>query len=236
MWDYLIHTLSLPALIRASGVTLLLTAIAMPVATIGGLALAGMRLSRRGWLKWPAAIYIEMMRGTPLVVQIFVVYFSLPRLGEWLNTDLLTWDNFTVGVFCLAANYAAYEAEVLRAGLQAVDKGQREAALALGMSESQSQFVVVLPQAFRIVVPPLINDLIAMLKDSCLVYVIGVKELLTVAESIGRAKFIAPQMLVAAAAIYLVLSLACYALGRHLEQRLKVRGAPELHLEQPHGH
>src|SRR6185436_14886395 len=104
-------------------------------------------------LAWPAALYIEAVRGTPLLVQIFLGYFSLPQLGQWLNTDLFTLDKFVVGVLCLAGNYAAYEAEIHRAGLQAIDKGQREAALSIGMSEGQSFFRVVLPQAFRIVVP-----------------------------------------------------------------------------------
>lgn len=236
MWEYLTQSLSLPALIHATGNTLLLTALAMPLAVAAGLVLAVMRMSQRRALSWPAGAYIEAIRGTPLVVQMFLVYFSLPRLGMWLDTDLLTWNNFAVGTFCLAANYAAYEAEVLRAGLEAVDPGQREAGLSLGLSEAQTSWLIVLPQAFRIVVPPLTNDLIAMLKDSCLVYVIGVQELLTVAVSIGRSKFNAPQMLVAAAVIYLLLSLACYALGRFLEERLKVQGAPDLHVEQPHGH
>lgn len=224
------------ALIRASGTTLLLTALSMPLAVVAGLALASMRLSRRAILAWPAAAYIEAIRGTPLVVQMFLVYYSLPELGQWLKTDLLTWNKFAVGVFCLAANYAAYEAEILRAGLQAVDRGQQEAALALGMNRWQCFRLVVLPQAFRIVVPPIINDLIAMLKDSCLVYVIGVQELLTVATSVGRGRATTARMLVAAAVIYLILSMACYALGKFMEKRLKVRGAPELHVEQPHGH
>ncbi|MFB3893704.1 MAG: amino acid ABC transporter permease [Phycisphaerae bacterium] len=238
------EALSLWALTKAAGLTLALTALSMPLALLAGLVLASMRLSRRRWLVWPAAAYIETIRGTPLVVQIFLIYYTLPQAGQWLSKETggwfspewLTWNNFAVGVFCLAANYAAYEAEILRAGLEAVDKGQREGGLSLGMSEGQAFGAIVLPQAFRIVVPPVINDLIAMLKDSCLVYVIGVQELLTVAIGIGRARFITPQMMVEAAAVYLVLSLACYALGKFLEKRLSIRGAAELHLEQPHGH
>jgi His/Glu/Gln/Arg/opine family amino acid ABC transporter permease subunit len=222
----------------------------MPLAILFGLLLAWMRRSRHRWLAWPSAVYVEVIRGTPLLVQMFLVYYTLPQLGEALSSRAaglgwlgycdfqawLTWDKFIVGIFCLAANYAAYEAEILRAGLEAVDPGQREAALSIGMSERQAFHAIVLPQAFRIVVPPLINDLIAMLKDSCLVYVIGVQELLTVAMGIGRSNFTVPQMMVAAAVLYLFMSLACYALGKYLERRLKVQGAHELHVEQPHGH
>jgi len=208
----------------------------MPTAVLAGLALALMRHSRRRCLKWPAVAYIELMRGTPLLVQLYLVYFTLARFGEAMQTHLLTWDNFTVGVFCLAANYAAYEAEILRAGIEAIDKGQREAALSIGMSEWQAFHLITLPQAFRIVVPPIVNDLIAMLKDSCLVSVIGVKELLNVAVGIGKARFTVPEMILSAAAIYLILSLACAAMGKYLERALKVRGAGELRLEPAHGH
>jgi His/Glu/Gln/Arg/opine family amino acid ABC transporter permease subunit len=227
----------------------------MPLAVLFGLLLAWMRLSRHRWLSVPAAGYIELIRGTPLLVQMFLIYYSLPQIGLWLDDgavscralmglrphgeffkSLLTWPNFAVGVFCLAANYAAYEAEILRAGLEAVESGQREAALSIGMSERQAFYLIVLPQAFRIVVPPLINDLIAMLKDSCLVSVIAVQELLNLAIGVGRSKFNMPQMMVAAAVLYLIMSLACYLLGKYLEKRLKVQGAHELHVDRMHGH
>ncbi|MGD0091933.1 MAG: amino acid ABC transporter permease, partial [Planctomycetota bacterium] len=183
--DYLLNDLALFALLSAAKNTLLLTAVSMPLAVFAGLLLGWMRLSRHSWLKWPAAAYIEAVRGTPLLVQVFVVHFSLAQLGEQLHTRALTFEPFTTGFLCLAGNYAAYEAEIIRAGLEAVDRGQREAALSIGMSERQAFCLIVLPQAFRIVVPPLINDLIAMLKDSCLVSAIGVPELLERAKSIG---------------------------------------------------
>jgi len=208
----------------------------MPLALIVGLILALMRMSRHRWLSWPAAIYIEAVRGTPLIVQVFLVYFSLPVVGRWLNTDFFTLEKFTVGVICLAGNYAAYEAEIHRAGLQAIDKGQREAALSIGLSDAQAFRFVVLPQAFRIVVPPVINDLIAMLKDSSIVSVIGLEDLLNEAQSIGRSHFTVPRMLVMAAVIYLILSLICFAFGRWVEKKLKVRGGPELHIDNVHGH
>ncbi|MBI5723157.1 MAG: amino acid ABC transporter permease [Planctomycetes bacterium] len=232
--DFLLKDIFLLDLLKAAGYTLLLTGTAMPLAVALGLVLAGLRLSRRKWLAWPAATYIEVIRGTPLLVQLFLIYYALPQLGEYFNTDWLTWDKLYVGIFCLGANYAAYEAEILRAGLEAVDRGQREAALCIGMSERQAFQRVVLPQAFRIVVPPLINDVIAMLKDSSLVFVIGVQELLTVAMAIGRSRFTVPRMMVAAAVLYLVMSMACYFLGKYLERRLKVQARAEL--QQHHGH
>jgi polar amino acid transport system substrate-binding protein len=212
-------------LLRGSLTTLALTAIAMPLALIVGLGLALMGRSHTPLLRWPARAYIQVIRGTPLMVQIFLIYYTLPQVGQLLGLgELLTFNNFVVGVLCLAANYAAYEAEIHRAGIEAVPRGQREAALSLGMSERQSFYFIVLPQSFRIILPPVLNDLIAMLKDSCIVYVVGVQELLTVALGIGKSRFNVPQMLVAAAVLYLVLSLAADWLGKRLEARLRQRG------------
>jgi ABC-type amino acid transport system permease subunit len=162
------------------------------------------------------------------------VYFSLPALGAWLfglapgffsviglSERMLTWPNLLVGVLCLSGNYAAYEAEIHRAGLQAVQKGQREAAMSLGLSGWQSFWHVVFPQSFRIVLPPIVNDLNSMIKDSCLVSVIGVPELLQTALGVGKSMFIVPKMLVIAAVVYLMLCAAGDWLGRSLERRLK---------------
>ena len=204
----------------------------MPMAVCFGLILALMRMSRFSFISWVSAIYIEVVRGTPLLVQMFLVYFTLPQLGQYFHTDLLTFEPFTASVFCLAGNYAAYEAEIHRAGLQAVDKGQREAALSIGMSERKSFLLVVMPQAFRIVVPPIINDLIAMLKDSCLASVLGVQELLNTAAKIGKSRFALEKFYVLASILYMIMSLVCYALGKHIERRLKAQGTPELQLDQ----
>jgi polar amino acid transport system substrate-binding protein len=212
-------------LIKASGLTLALTALSMPSALAFGLLLALMSRSVNPLLRWPARVYIQVIRGTPLLVQVFLIYYSLPQLGQALGLGgLLTFNNFWVGVICLAANYAAYEAEIHRAGIEAVPKGQMQAALSLGMSERQAFFSIVLPQSFRIILPPVLNDLIAMLKDSCIVYVIGVQELLTVALGIGKSRVAVPQLLVMAAVLYLILSLAADWLGKLLEARLRRRG------------
>jgi len=220
----------------ATGTTVLLTAIAMPLAVIAGLGLALLERSPRSALSLPARAYIQVVRGTPLLVQIFLVYYTLPVLGKEMGLgDALVWPAFAVGILCLAGNYAAYEAEIHRAGLDAVPRGQREAALSLGLSERQSLFLVELPQSFRIILPPILNDLVAMIKDTSLVYVIGVRELTAVALGLGKARLLVPQMLVVAAVFYLAVSVAADALGRRLEARLRASGvskaplAPERH-------
>lgn len=237
-WEFLTDEMQIGTLIRAARWPLYLTAISMPLAVIFGLLLAVMRVSRRWFLSWCAAAYIELMRGTPLYVQLFLVYYTLPQIGNFLGTSLLTLDPFPAAIICLSANYAAYEAEIHRAGLQAVDRGQREAALSIGMSERQSFFHIVLPQAFRVVLPPVINDAIAMLKDSCLASAIGVMELLKTAEQIGKnnPSVGLANMYIAAGTLYMILSLMFYAIGKWVERRLKAAGAPELKLDQVHGH
>jgi polar amino acid transport system substrate-binding protein len=231
-WGVVLRELAL-----ATGATIALTAISMPLAVLLGLGLALMDRSRRAWLAGPAKVYTQAVRGTPLLVQIFLAYYTLPVLGEALGLgQALVWPAFAVGVLCLAGNYAAYEAEIHRAGLDAVPKGQREAALALGMTPAQSLRWVELPQSFRIILPPIVNDLVAMIKDTSLVYVIGVRELTAVALGIGKARLLVPQLLVAAAAFYLVVSLAADRLGKRLEARLRRGGAPRARLEPGRAH
>ncbi|MEY2715934.1 MAG: hypothetical protein RIT24_2277 [Planctomycetota bacterium] len=229
-----------PAIVRGAWMTVLLTVIAMPLATAAGLFLALARMSPRTWLRRAAVGYITLVRGTPLLVQIFLVYFSLPPLGQWLHSvapafmqaaleplggaAFLTLPALLVGALCLAANYAAYEAEVHRAGLQAVPQSQWDAARALGLSRAQAIRHVIAPQGVRIAMPAIVNDLNSLIKDSCLVSVIGVTDLLSVCLGIGKSRFTVPEMLVTAAAAYLVLSIAGDLLGASLERRLRARG------------
>lgn len=221
----------------ATGATIALTAVSMPLAVAFGLVLALMERSGRRALAWPARIYVQGIRGTPLLVQIFLVYYTLPVLGEAIGLGrALVWPAFVVGVLCLAGNYAAYEAEIHRAGLDAVPRGQREAALALGLTTAQALWRVELPQSFRIILPPLVNDLVAMIKDTSLVYVIGVRELTAVALGLGKARLMVPQMLVVAAAFYLAVSLAADRVGKRLEARLHRRGAARARLAPSRAH
>ncbi|MCE2881961.1 MAG: ABC transporter substrate-binding protein/permease [Planctomycetaceae bacterium] len=229
-----------PAIAKGAGITVLLTIVAMPLATVAGLFLAIARLSPRAWLRRAAVAYITVVRGTPLLVQVFLAYFSLPPLGQWIyavspqflqaaldplgGAAFLTLPPLFVGAMCLAANYAAYEAEVHRAGLEAVPAVQWDAARALGLSRAQTLRHVVVPQGVRIALPAIVNDLNSLIKDSCLVSVIGVTDLLGVCLGIGKARFTVPEMLVIAAAVYLALSVAGDLLGARLERRLRARG------------
>jgi polar amino acid transport system substrate-binding protein len=216
------------ALAKACVNTIVLTVLAMPLAVMLGVLLAIAMRSPFRRIAWPARSYVVVVRGTPLLVQLYLVYYSLPALGLWLAGQVpslsaildvqaaLTWPAFLVAIIVLAGNYAAYEAEVQRAGLDAVPEGQRKAALALGLSERASLWKIELPQGFRTVLPATINDLNSMIKDSSLVSLIAVPELMQVALGIGKATFMVPAVLVAAALYYLVLSCAADSLARRL--------------------
>lgn len=157
-------------LLQAAGMTVFLSVTAMPLAILLGIMIAVVRLYGPKVLAIPATIYVEVIRGTPLMLQLFFIFFLLPSVG--LNISALP-----AAIMGLAINYSAYEAEIYRAGLQAVPVGQMEAALTLGMSRAMALRRVVLPQAVRMVMPPVTNDFIALFKDTSVCSVITVVEL-----------------------------------------------------------
>lgn len=165
-------------LIESAGMTILLSVTAMPLAVLIGLLLAVARLYGPWYLSRPAAVYIEVIRGTPLVLQLYLIYFLVPKLLDSVFPGLhLTINAFTAAVAGLAINYSAYEAEIYRAGIQAIPRGQIEAAMSLGMSRSLTLRRIVIPQATRLVLPPMTNDFIALFKDTAVCSVITVVEL-----------------------------------------------------------
>lgn len=157
-------------LLQAAGMTVFLSITAMPIAILLGIMIAVVRLYGPKLLAFPATVYVEVIRGTPLMLQLFFIFFLLPAVG--LNISALP-----AAIMGLAINYSAYEAEIYRAGLQAVPAGQMEAALTLGMSRGMALRRVVLPQAVRMVMPPVTNDFIALFKDTSVCSVITVVEL-----------------------------------------------------------
>jgi polar amino acid transport system substrate-binding protein len=208
------HQLSL--FLEGAAVTMVITACAMVVAILGGLLLAIARLpSPVGWrrvLRGLATAYVELFRGTPVLLQLYVIYYGL--------AGVLRLDPYSAAILGLGLNYAAYEAEIYRAGIQAVPRGEVEAALALGMTGGLAFRRVVLPQAFRFSLPGVANDFIALLKDSSLVSVITVVELtkrMTIA-AVDLGDWVAPGIL--CAVLYLALSYPLSRLARHVEARL----------------
>lgn len=203
---------SAPLLLKGAGYTVLLSVIGMGIGVVLGFALALMRLSRTVLLRWPAAVYVSAFRGTPLLVQLFLIYYGLPQFGIEMPPLLAAGIGFSL-------NIAAYACEILRSAIAAVDKGQWEAASVLGMSRGQALRRVILPQAARTAVAPLSNSFISLVKDTSLAATIQVPELFRQAQLITARTYEIFTMYLAAAAIYWVVSAVLAAIQGRLERR-----------------
>ncbi|WP_204368619.1 amino acid ABC transporter permease [Neosynechococcus sphagnicola] len=201
--------------------TLIYCGLSFPIAVFLGLVLAAMSSSNSIWLRVPSRMFIEAARCTPIITQVLLLYYGVGAV--LLSFNLSTFANaWVAGVISLALNYAAYEAEVFRAGFLGVDPGQTEAALSLGMTPEQSFLKVKLPQAVPLVIPPLVNDFIYMLKDSAIVSVISGSELTSVLQSWSIRNSSDPLPLyVLALVLYLLMSLPIAYIGRTFEQKLR---------------
>jgi polar amino acid transport system substrate-binding protein len=201
----------LPALIRAGAITLVLSCLAMALAVALGIAVAAGRVYGPALVRAPLAVYVELIRGTPVLLQLFVLYYGL--------ASVVRLPAFLAAVLGLGLNYAAYESEIYRAALQAIPRSQLEAGRTLGLSEAQILRLVRGPQALRLALAPMTNDFVALLKDSSLVSVITVVELTkqTAIYATNIGSWVVPGLL--CAAIYLAMSLPLSRLARRLERR-----------------
>lgn len=203
-----------PYITRGVPQTILISIISILLASMLALLSALARLSGIPPLVALASFYVSLIRGTPLLLQIFFFFLALPQLGIILP-------GWAAGVSALSLNYGAYMSEIFRAGIESVSKGQREAAIALGMTNWQMMRRIVLPQALRLVVPPTGNEFIAMLKDSALVATTGfVQETFWRAQKVGRANFKGLEALAIAAIWYWLMTIVFTALQARLEQHM----------------
>jgi polar amino acid transport system substrate-binding protein len=204
----------LPLLLRGAVKTVEISVLSMALAVVVGLVIVLVRLYGLPPLQWLAKAYVEVIRGTPLLIQLFLIYYGLPEIGIRLNA-------FCAAILGLGLNYAASEAENYRAGIQAIPHGQTEAALALGMSRWQLLQHVVLPQALRLVIPPVTNDFIAMFKDSSIVSVITMVELTKVYGMLAMSTYDYIGLGLMTAGIYFALSYPASLLANRLEKKLQ---------------
>ncbi|MEQ1682522.1 MAG: amino acid ABC transporter permease [Burkholderiaceae bacterium] len=200
-------------------VTVLLTAVAAVAGVLIGVLAALGKTSKWLPLRWIASAYIWVIRGTPLLVQVLFVYFALPVMIPALQLS-----DFASACVALSLNVGAYNAEAIRAGLLAVPKGQVEAARSLGLSPWFTFIDVTFPQAFKISLPPLVNNIVALLKDSSLAYAIGVVELTNVGNRIQAATFQPLPILLTSASIYLLLTTVLTQISNAVERRFDVEG------------
>lgn len=212
-FDFNLIIQAFPLLLMGAGVTIEITAVSVAIGFLIGLFVGVARISRVKILRVLAAVYADCIRGTPLLVQIFLIYFALPMvIGERINP-------FVAAVAACGINSGAYVSEIFRAGIQSIDPGQMEAGRSLGMTWGQTMLYVILPQAVRNILPPLGNEFIAMLKDSSLVSVIGFEELTRRGQLIIAQTYGSFEIWLTVAAIYLVMTLGIARLVALLERR-----------------
>ena len=204
--------------------TLLLAVVSVALAVIPALLLALMRLSKNKFIKSISGAYIALFRSTPLLVQLSIIYFglfgviSIPRVTILGFVDL---SRFIPGVVALALNSSAYVAEIFRAGILAVDKGQTEAARSLGLSSWQSMRLVVLPQAIKNVLPALANEVVTMVKESSICSVIGMMELMWGAKTVATTTYVTLGPYVFAAVIYFCINFPASKAIEAVERRMR---------------
>lgn len=201
----------LPVLLSAAGVTVKLTALSISLGIAIGTAVALMRISTSKPLSLIATLYVTILRGTPLMIQILIIYFALPQLG-------LRLDKFASAVIALGINASAYVAEIIRAAIESIEPGQMEAARSLGMSYGLAMRRIIIPQTYKRLLPPLGNEFIAMLKDTSLIAFIGGEELTRAGQHIISDSFRPWPVYLTVAAIYLCMT-ALFSLFVQLGER-----------------
>ncbi|PWW00498.1 amino acid ABC transporter membrane protein 1 (PAAT family) [Hoeflea marina] len=206
---------NLPFLLAAAKWTLLISVAGMAISIFLGIFICAARISRAAWLRRAAAVYISFFRGVPLLVQLLVFFYMLPHVGIDLPA-------MAAAILAVGMCSAAYTAEILRGALQAIPAGQTEAADALGMSPVWLWRRILVPQALRLGMPSLVNELILLVKVSSLASVVGIGELTRVAQNITGQTYRPLEVYIAAAAIYFLINLVISQLGRVAERRLQL--------------
>ena len=197
--------------------TIALTVWSFGIAVVIGLVVCFVRISRLPVVSQVATFYIEVIRGTPLLLQLFYIYYALPDAGIRLPA-------FQAGVAGLSMNFGAYLAELFRAGIQSIEFGQREAARSLGLTAPQSMRHIILPQAIRVIFPALGNYALVLVKESSLVAVLSVRELMRAGELLASSTFQTMKIFTLVGAIYLVISYALSLTFRGVEKKLQLPG------------
>ena len=212
IWDILIT--KYPAFLEGVGVTLQLAFFTVLFGSLLGLIVAVFRRTPILPLRWLMNAYVAFIRGTPLLVQVLLIVYGLPQLGIRLP-------RLTMCIIALVINSGAYMAELIRSGLQSVERGQVEAAESLGMSSAQTMLYIILPQAIKVTLPAMGNEFVAIIKESSILYAVGVYELTYQAYKLASVNYYYIETLIVAALIYFVLTYAATGLLKLLERRMR---------------
>ncbi len=206
----------LPTLLRGMGVTIEITVISLILAMFIGLILGVFSITKSKILRGFSMAFVDIIRGTPLLVQILFIYFGLPSV---IDIDLTA---FSAGVIAITVNAAAYLVEIFRAGINSIDKGQMEAGRTIGFSYAQTMRLIILPQAIKRMIPAIVNQFIVSIKDTSLLSAIGLAELTLSGQSIYAANYRAFEILFAVGVLYFVIIYSLSLFARWLERRLDV--------------
>jgi polar amino acid transport system permease protein len=207
----------LPVFLSGVVITIKLTAVGLAMGFVIGLMAALARVYGGRYLKGVSIIYIELFRGTPLLVQLFLIYFGLPDLG-------ITLDRMTAAYIAMSLNSGAYQAEYLRGAIQSIGSGQMMAARAIGLKRSQAIWNIILPQALRMVIPAWSNEPVSLLKSSAVAFLIAVPDLMTQAKSIAAQTYDPIGTYLAAGVVYLVLVFILAAIIGVIEKKVRIPG------------
>lgn len=208
---------AIPMLLKGLQVTVYIFVIAIILGFLIGLVMALLKLAPIKILNWIAKIYVDAIRGTPFIVQLFFIYFGVNSL------HLVSLDNTTAGIVTVAINAGAYFAEIIRAGIQSIDKGQTEAARSIGFTATQTMRYVVLPQAFRRMLPTITNQSIISLKDTSLLSIIGIADLTQQGQIQAAATFEAFKIWLTVGIIYFLFIYLLTLLANFVERRIELR-------------
>lgn len=209
---------ALPFLLKGVKVTITITILAVFIGIVLGTILGISKLSSNKILRLISTVYIDIVRGTPLLVQIFIVYMIFPIVFGFKSSDFY---RYVAAVLAMGLNSGAYVAEIVRAGIQAIDKGQMEAARSLGMSHAKAMRYIILPQAFKQILPPLGNEFIILLKDSSLASTISVQEMFKNGQDIYNRNWAVVEVLIGVALIYFIMTFTFSRILAIVERRLK---------------
>ena len=207
-------------LLKGAGLSLAMAVLSLLIGLVLGTLGASAKISKNRILRCIGNVYVDIIRGTPMLLQILILFAVVPLIYMEITGERLVMNVFLIGVIAMGINSGAYVTELIRSGINGVDKGQWEACETLGLTRGQTMKLVILPQAFKRIVPPLVSEFVTLIKDSSLVSTIGVVELLKSAQVLGGnyADLMSP--LIIAGVMYLIMTLSIAYLARHLERRL----------------
>lgn len=207
-------------MLRGAGVSLMLALGAIVIGCVIGILFAAAKLSKSKILRVIGNIYVEIFRGTPMLLQVLFFYLGVPVLYQRITGTRMSADPYLVGLIALSCNSGAYQTELIRSGIQSVDKGQWEAGETLGILYPTMMKEIILPQAFKLIIPPLVSEFITLIKDSSLISNIGALELLYSAQVLGKRYYDYLDPLILAGIMYLFMTVITSYLSKKVERRL----------------